>query len=68
MREQEAKQAETAPREMKTMQTGNRAYSSIERKHRKRQHRRANNGLASLARRTRAKNIIKAMRLRGTIK
>ena len=50
------------------MQTGNRAYSSIERKRRKRQHRRTNKGLPSLARRTRAKNIMNAMRLRGAIK
>ena len=50
------------------MQTGQRAYSSIERKRRKRQHRRANKGMSSLARRTRAKNIMNAMRLRGAIK
>ena len=68
MREQEAKRAKTAQREVKTMQTGNRAYSSIERKRRKRQHRRANKGLPKLARRTRAKNIMNAMRLRGAIK
>ena len=50
------------------MQTGHRAYSSVERNPRKRQHRRANKGIPSLARRKRAKNIMMALRLRGEIK
>ena len=39
------------------MQTGNRTYSGIERKLRKRRHHRANKGMPSLARRTRADNF-----------
>ena len=46
------------------MQTGNRAYSSIERKNRRRRHRRNNKELPSLERRRRAKNIRMAMNLR----
>ena len=50
------------------MQTGNRTYSGIERKLRKRRHRRANTGMPSLARQTRGPGTLKvAMTLPGEL-
>ena len=48
-------------------QTGNRAYSDVERKKRKRIHRRANKSLPSLARRRRAHNMEMSMKLKGLL-
>ena len=49
------------------MQTGQRAYSSIERKQRTKLHQRRNSGPISKKRRTAAKNRLHAMRLRGEL-
>ena len=48
-------------------QTGSRAYSGIEGKVKRRQRQRANKGMPSLKRRTRAKNVKMSMTLRGTL-
>jgi hypothetical protein len=48
-------------------QIGNRAYSDVERKKRKRIQRRAHKTLPSLARRRRAHDIKMSMKLKGTL-
>ena len=50
------------------MQTGQRAYSGIERKRRRRQWRQQNSGRISKRRRTSAKDRLQAMRQRGELR